>query len=112
MMWLFSSRCSRLLPVPALMHWAHSCGTGIPECGFQPLVLLSEDAEEVKEELLHVESCLVSSHTKISVNVKKAFKNIKRYCQSSMTRLSSSNELFLFGIFAGNLTILTECHVF
>lgn len=43
---------------------------------------------------------------------KRAFKNIKRYCQSSMTRLNSLNGLFLFWILAGNLMILVECHVF
>lgn len=47
---------------------------------------LSDGSEEGREELLYVESFLVSSHTKISVNVKRAFKNINRYCQSSMTR--------------------------
>lgn len=75
-------------------------------------MLISDDGKEVKDELLHVEIFLASSHTKISVNVKKPFKTIKRYCQSSTTRLSCLNELFLFGIFTGNLTILTECHVF
>lgn len=69
---------------------------------------LSDGTEEGRDELLYVESFLVSSHTKISVNVKRAFKNINRYCQSSMTRWSSMNELFLFGIFAGKLTILIE----
>lgn len=87
------------------MRWAHSHGTSISECGFKPLMPLSDGGEEGKDELLYVESYLVSSHTKISVNVKGAFKNLKRYCQSSMTRLSSLNELFLFGILAGNLTI-------
>lgn len=75
-------------------------------------MLIPNDGKEVKDELLHVEIFLASSHTKISVNVKKPFKIIKRYCQSPMTRLSCLNELFLFGIFAGNLMILTECHVF
>lgn len=70
------------------MHWAHSYGTSTSECGFKSLMLLSDEGEEVKDEPLHVESFIVSSHTKISVNVKKAFKNMKRYCQSSMNQSS------------------------
>lgn len=39
-------------------------------------MLISDDGKEVKDELLHVEIFLASSHTKISVNVKK--KNLSK----------------------------------
>lgn len=40
-------------------------------------MLLSDGGEKVKDELFICRKLFVSSHTKISVNVKRAFKNIK-----------------------------------
>lgn len=60
--WLFSSHCSHLLPVPMLMHWAFSFGTSMSECGFKPPRLLSDGGEEVKDELLYVESISFFPH--------------------------------------------------
>lgn len=42
-------------------------------------MLISDDGKEVKDGILHVEIFLASSQTKISVNVKKPFKTVKRY---------------------------------
>lgn len=69
------------------------------------------DDKKAQDELLYVKSLLFFPHLSISVNVKRSFKSMKRYCQSSVSGLHSLNELFLFGIPANDLMILLDCHV-